>query len=70
MVSERREKRVAYEVAKTMHRAFYELYHPIASSGSRAALPLTEEATIELARLATVEEDARLAWESSVRARG
>jgi len=70
VVSERREKRVAYEVAKTMHRSYYELYHPLQSSGARAALPLTDEARAELARLAAVEEDARLAWESSVQARG
>lgn len=70
MVSERREKRVAYEVAKTMHRAYYELYYPLSSSGAPAARTLTEEATTELARLAAVAEEARLAWESAVRARG
>ncbi len=70
MVSERREKRVAYEVAKTMHRACYELYYPLTSSGAPSALPLTDEATAEIARLAALAEDARLAWESAVRARG
>ncbi len=60
---------MAYENAKTMHRAYYELYYPLSSSGSRAALPLTEEATTELARLAANEEAARLVWESAVRAR-
>ncbi|RLT38032.1 MAG: hypothetical protein DWI58_16125 [Chloroflexi bacterium] len=70
MTSERREQRMAYEVAKTMHRACYDLYYPVISSGSKAALPITEEATAELARLAAIMETARLAWEASVRARG
>ena len=70
MTSERREKRRAYEVAKTMHRAVHELYYPVQSSGSLPAIPLTEEASIELARLAAASEAARLSWEESVRARG
>ena len=60
MVSERREKRVTYETAKTMHRAFYDLYYPVLSSGSRPALPITDEATAEIARLAAVAEAARI----------
>ena len=69
MTSERREKRSAYEIAKTLHRACYDLYYPVLSSGSRPALPLTEEATAELARLAAASEAARLDWEESVRNR-
>lgn len=69
MASERREKRTAYEIAKTMHRAFHEIYYPVMSSGSKPALPITDEATTELARLATVVEETRVAWESSVRDR-
>ena len=67
MTSERRERRVAYEVAKTMHRAFYDLYFPVLVSGSKRALPMTEEATVELARLAAEMEAARLAWQASGR---
>lgn len=68
MTNARHDQRRAYEVAKTLHRAFHELYYPVQSSGSRPALPLTEEATLELARLAAAAETARLAWEASVRA--
>lgn len=67
MTSDRRTKRSAYEVAKTLHRAYHELYYPVQSSGSKAALPLTEEAVAELARLAAASEAARVAWEASVR---
>lgn len=69
MASERREKRTAYEIAKTMHRAFHELYYPVMSSGSKPALPITDEATTELARLAAEVEATRLDWEASVRDR-
>ncbi|MDA0302521.1 MAG: hypothetical protein O2822_08330 [Chloroflexi bacterium] len=65
MTSERRTRRSAYEVAKTLHRAFYDLYFPVMSSGSRPALPMTEEASAELARLAAASEAARVAWEES-----
>ncbi|RLT37970.1 MAG: hypothetical protein DWI58_16295 [Chloroflexi bacterium] len=69
MINESREKRSAYEIAKTMHRAFYELYYPVLSSGSRPAIPITDEALIEIARLAAVSEVARLEWEAAVRNR-
>ncbi len=68
MVSERREKRLAYEVAKTLHRSYYERYYPVRSSGSRAAEPVTPEALVEIDRLAAVVEAARLEWEAAVRA--
>ena len=69
-IEERRNKRVEYQNAQTMHRAFHELYYPVQSSGSRAALPLTEEASTELARLAAVVETARLDLEAAMRERG
>jgi predicted CoA-binding protein len=67
MTSTRDERRRAYEVAKTLHRAFYEIYYPVPASGARPALPLTEEASAELVRLAAKSEEARLAWEASRR---
>ena len=68
MASERREKRLAYEVAKAMHRSYYERYYPVQSSGSRAPEPVTPEALVELDRLAAASEAARLTWEATVRA--
>ncbi len=67
MTGTRTEARKAYEIAKTLDRAFRELYYPVQSSGSRPPLPLTEEATVEMARLAAKSEEARLAWEAAVR---
>lgn len=67
---ERHQRRMAYQNAQTMHRAFHELYYPLQSSGARAALPITEEAATELARLAAVVEETRVALETSMRARG
>lgn len=69
-IEERHERRIAYQAAQTMYRAFHERYYPVKSSGSRAALPLTDEASAELARLAAVVEEARLSLEAALRARG
>ncbi len=69
VVSERREKRLAYEVAKTLHRSFYERYYPVRSPGTPPAETVTPEAIAELERLAAATEAARLAWESAVSAR-
>ena len=69
-LEDRRSKRVAFQHAQTLHRAYHELYYPVPTSGSRAALPFTDEASTELARLAAAVETARVTLEEAMRARG
>jgi hypothetical protein len=66
VANERSQERRALEVAETRHRAFKERYFPVAALGARAAEPMTEAATEELARLEAVCEAARRAWRDAL----
>ncbi len=68
MNEERHEKRRAYEAAGAHYRAAYERYFPVRALGGPVAQPLTPEAEIELERLKTARESARIAWEQASRA--
>ena len=67
MPTDRREKRHAYEMAKTATRAFRERYYPLHVLGARAADPVTPEVLVELSRLEAASETARTEWEASLR---
>ncbi len=60
---ERRELRRAYEVAKTLERAYSETYYPVKALGSRAPEAVTPEVLRELERLKVATEAARTAWQ-------
>jgi hypothetical protein len=67
MTSDRREKRRAYEEAKTRLRAFRERYYPGHALGARTAETVTPEVLQELSRLEAASETARVSWEASMR---
>jgi hypothetical protein len=67
MADERYEKRRAYEAAGAHYRACYEQYHPVRALGGRAAQPMTPDAEVELERLKTAWDAARITWEQSPR---
>ena len=61
------EKRRAFEAAKAHQRAYYERYYPVRVLGGRPAEVVTPEVLVEIDRLKTVSEAARVAWETARR---
>jgi hypothetical protein len=65
MTDDRIAKRRAYETAKAHQRGYYERYYPVRVLGGRAAEPVTAEVLVEIERLKTATETARVEWEAS-----
>ena len=67
MTNDEHERRRAFEVAKTLERAYRERFYPVEALGSRQPEPVTPEVLVEFERLKGVTEAARVAWETSLR---
>lgn len=64
---ERRQLRRAYEIAKTLERAYRERYYPVKASGSRKPEEVTHEVLGEFERLEAATKGARVDWQASLR---